>query len=97
MKTKHSGQGLESLQELLEGAKKSGFPGVIKPMLATLADQPPGEEGWLFEIKWDGYRCIGYNNNGKNKKPDITAQNILCLLNRHDAASCNIRNELRLL
>jgi bifunctional non-homologous end joining protein LigD len=31
----------------------------VKPMLCTLVDQPFNREGWLFEIKWDGYRAIG--------------------------------------
>jgi bifunctional non-homologous end joining protein LigD len=30
----------------------------IKPMLAKLAPAPFNKEGWLFEIKWDGYRAI---------------------------------------
>jgi bifunctional non-homologous end joining protein LigD len=29
-----------------------------RPMLATLAQSIPKEPGWLFEIKWDGYRII---------------------------------------
>src|SRR6266516_3642652 len=29
------------------------------PMLATLAAGLPTGEGWLFEVKWDGYRAIG--------------------------------------
>jgi len=28
-------------------------------MLTTLVDEPFDEKGWLFEIKWDGYRAIG--------------------------------------
>ena len=28
------------------------------PMLATLAPEPPSGRGWLFEVKWDGYRAI---------------------------------------
>lgn len=31
-------------------------------MLATLIDKPFDKEGWLFEIKWDGYRAISYKN-----------------------------------
>lgn len=27
-------------------------------MLATLVDQPFDAAGWLFEIKWDGFRAI---------------------------------------
>lgn len=30
----------------------------IKPMLATLVEEPFDDKNWLFETKWDGYRCI---------------------------------------
>src|SRR5690242_11422929 len=30
----------------------------IKPMLATAVDQPFNDKKWVFEIKWDGIRCI---------------------------------------
>ena len=43
-----------SLQEL--GAVAAPFPGFIEPMLATLATHAFDDPGWLFEIKWDGYR-----------------------------------------
>src|SRR5947208_7646903 len=29
------------------------------PMLATLAAELPSGEGWLLEVKWDGFRAIG--------------------------------------
>jgi bifunctional non-homologous end joining protein LigD len=29
-----------------------------QPMLATLADDVPTGPGWLYEVKWDGYRAI---------------------------------------
>jgi bifunctional non-homologous end joining protein LigD len=35
-----------------------------RPMLATLADDVPTGEGWLFEVKWDGYRAIAYVRGG---------------------------------
>ncbi|HKR81711.1 MAG TPA: DNA ligase D [Candidatus Saccharimonadales bacterium] len=38
---------------------KKPAPTHVKPMLCTLVDQPFKREGWLFEIKWDGYRAIG--------------------------------------
>ncbi|MCW2977365.1 MAG: ligase, partial [Actinomycetia bacterium] len=31
-----------------------------KPMLATLADALPRGADWRYEIKWDGYRALGY-------------------------------------
>jgi bifunctional non-homologous end joining protein LigD len=51
--------------DILENAKKKFFPASFKPMLATLVDKPFDEEGWLYEIKWDGYRAIGMMNKGK--------------------------------
>ncbi len=33
-------------------------------MLAILVDKPFDEKGWLYEVKWDGYRAIAYINNG---------------------------------
>ncbi len=44
---------------------KAPFPKSMKPMLATLIDKPFEEPGWLYEIKWDGYRSIALVNNGK--------------------------------
>jgi bifunctional non-homologous end joining protein LigD len=34
-------------------------------MLATLADAPFDRAGWLFEVKWDGYRVIGEVRGGQ--------------------------------
>ena len=51
--------------DLIKKGRKSKFPEDIKPMLATLVDKPFDDEGWLYEVKWDGYRTIGYiNKNG---------------------------------
>jgi bifunctional non-homologous end joining protein LigD len=44
--------------ELLKKAPKSAAPTNIKPMKATLVDEPFDEPGWLYEVKWDGYRAI---------------------------------------
>lgn len=40
-------------------------PHSLMPMLATLTDRPFDKPGWLFEIKWDGYRALGEIENGK--------------------------------
>jgi len=34
----------------------------IAPMLATLADRIPDGEGWHYEPKWDGFRCIVFRD-----------------------------------
>lgn len=41
------------------------IPHGVIPMLATLTDQPFDKPGWLFEIKWDGYRALAELDNGR--------------------------------
>lgn len=41
------------------------MPRKIKPMLATPVDRPFDRPGWLFEIKWDGYRVIAEVEGGR--------------------------------
>jgi bifunctional non-homologous end joining protein LigD len=38
-----------------------------RPMLATLSDGLPAGGDWAYEIKWDGYRALGYVRNGVAK------------------------------
>ena len=35
------------------------------PMLATLAEDPPTGAGWLFEVKWDGFRALARVRGGE--------------------------------
>lgn len=46
-------------------AAKAAMPKSITPMLATLVDEPFDAGGWLYEIKWDGYRAIALSHKGK--------------------------------
>lgn len=48
------------LNELLSAATKSAIPEKIKPMLATLVDEPFDDPEWIYEVKWDGYPAISY-------------------------------------
>ncbi len=41
-----------------EGAEVSAMPQFIQPMLATLADKPFDDPGWIFESKFDGWRAL---------------------------------------
>src|SRR5687768_738465 len=54
----------EKVQAILKNGKASPMPKDIEPMLATLVNEPIEEKGWLYEMKWDGYRAVGYMNNG---------------------------------
>ncbi|NIE62301.1 DNA ligase D [Burkholderia sp. Ax-1719] len=42
----------------LKGAVKASLPDTLAPQLATPADAPPGNDGWLYELKFDGYRVL---------------------------------------
>jgi len=37
----------------------------IEPMEALLAEELPAGEGWQYEPKWDGFRCIAVRSGGK--------------------------------
>ncbi|WP_431096180.1 DNA ligase D [Polaromonas aquatica] len=42
-----------------EGAVKAKLPETLAPQLATLVTRPPADpEGWVYEIKYDGYRIL---------------------------------------
>ncbi|HKL26923.1 MAG TPA: non-homologous end-joining DNA ligase [Desulfuromonadales bacterium] len=52
---------LEKLPEKeRDKAKKKGLPEWIKPMLATLTDDPFTDPAWLFERKLDGERSLAF-------------------------------------
>jgi len=41
-----------------QGTEQRGERAGYAPMLATLAEKLPAGAGWLFEVKWDGYRTL---------------------------------------
>jgi bifunctional non-homologous end joining protein LigD len=45
--------------------KRRALPASVKPQLATLVEKPPEGEGWLHEIKFDGYRILAYVDGDK--------------------------------
>jgi bifunctional non-homologous end joining protein LigD len=46
-------------------SRTSTLPKRLQPMLATLADAPFDDGGWVFEDKFDGFRMIAEVKNGK--------------------------------
>ena len=48
-----------------EGGEQASELARYEPMLATLETDVPTGPGWLFEVKWDGYRAIAYVRAGE--------------------------------
>jgi bifunctional non-homologous end joining protein LigD len=41
-----------------KGARGKALPATLKPQLATLVDKVPGDDGWVYELKYDGVRLL---------------------------------------
>lgn len=68
--------GQEEIKKILASLnkKKTTMPKDIQPMLATLVNKPLDDEGWMYEVKWDGYRALAYIDEevdirSRNNKP----------------------------
>lgn len=42
----------------------ASMPDIIRPMLATTGTIPPKDDGWSYEMKWDGVRATVYSDGG---------------------------------
>jgi bifunctional non-homologous end joining protein LigD len=40
------------------GTRGNALPATLKAQLATLVDKVPGDEGWVYELKYDGVRLL---------------------------------------
>ncbi|MEJ6979990.1 DNA ligase D [Pedobacter sp. P351] len=56
---------IADLKTLIKDAPESKIPSNIKPMKATLVDAPFDDPGWIYEIKWDGYRAVALVKEGR--------------------------------
>ena len=61
-----------AVEKLLASQKKIKFPKKVEPMLATLVDEPFDKPGWLYEVKWDGFRAIALIKKGE---PELSSRN----------------------
>jgi bifunctional non-homologous end joining protein LigD len=41
------------------------LPSQVRPMLASLGSLPSSDDGWAYEIKWDGVRAIAFVDGGR--------------------------------
>ncbi|RZL17742.1 MAG: DNA ligase, partial [Pedobacter sp.] len=58
-------QGGKSEKALVKKGSNSKIPTGMKPMLATLVDEPFDDPDWQYEVKWDGYRALAFLNKGE--------------------------------
>jgi len=54
----------QAKEAAIKSKKRAKFPTKLTPMLATLVDKPFERQGWLYEVKWDGYRALAFMNKG---------------------------------
>src|SRR5207249_1256565 len=47
------------------GARRAPMPRSIEPELATLVSDAPEGDGWIHEIKFDGYRFLAFLERGR--------------------------------
>jgi bifunctional non-homologous end joining protein LigD len=57
---KRSASAVKPALAIIPTGKRGKMPANLQPMLATLVDKPFDEPGWVYEVKWDGYRAIAY-------------------------------------
>jgi len=58
-------------------------------MLAKIKEKPFDEEGWIFEIKWDGYRAIAEIENGK---VNLYSRNLLSFHSKYPSLVAELEN-----
>lgn len=80
-----TGRTMEEIAQDVHDQAEKNPPIEVKPQLATLVDEAPEGDEWLFEVKYDGYRIIAYidragvrllTRNGKDythRFPDIAS------------------------
>lgn len=49
----------------LPEARPAPFPKSLAPQLATLVEAAPAGDGWLHEVKFDGYRLLAFVDDGR--------------------------------
>jgi len=54
----------KKIDVLLKKGISAKIPIALKPMLATLVNDPFDDPDWIYEVKWDGYRAVAYIDNG---------------------------------
>src|SRR5205807_2446561 len=62
---KQRGADGSSARTLRTGTRKGGIHAPLPPMDAALVEKIPEGEGWQYEPKWDGFRCLAFRDGRK--------------------------------
>lgn len=92
---------MTSRRESRDFAALAIAPGSLEPMEAKAAATLPGGEGWQFEPKWDGFRCVAFKDGSavalqaKSGKP-LTRYfpEVAAHLGKMDVKTCVLDGEL---
>lgn len=52
----------KTVKSRVKAERKSSIPAQLEPMEARLVGELPTGEGWQFEPKWDGFRCVVFRS-----------------------------------
>src|SRR3954451_2057889 len=63
---------MPSIDSRLVNAPQADEPGRLEPMLARLARELPLDDGWIYEPKWDGFRCLAFRD---GQRVDLRSRN----------------------
>lgn len=55
----------EAIKQLIKKGHRPQLPPMLKPMMASLANESFSDPGWLFELKYDGYRAMALIQRGR--------------------------------
>jgi bifunctional non-homologous end joining protein LigD len=55
---------------------RAPLPELVEPMLACPGTLPAADDGWAYEIKWDGVRAVAYIEGGRIRLASRRARNI---------------------
>ncbi len=80
------------LRKREQGAAEPGPRRRYKPMLATLAEEVPHGDGWVYEVKWDGYRAIA---DVRGAETTLTSRNDNDLTGRFESVAKEISKALK--
>jgi bifunctional non-homologous end joining protein LigD len=65
------------------------MPHHVKPMMATLVEEPFDRANWCFEVKWDGYRAVA---EVRRRKVDLYSRNFLSFKSKFEPIVAALRS-----